>query len=132
MVMFSLALLILAGCTTTGNVVQETDAATDATLNSLKDMVRSNDDVDVPKENEVSLFITNGGFSPAVVEANAGETIIVTSYYADDVHFSIADLGVQEVLNEADSFRFDVHKKGEYPFICMDCSPMLKGILVVE
>lgn len=128
----SLALLLLAGCTATGNVVKETDTAADATLKGLQMMTGSNEDVDVPSENEVQLFLTNGGFSPAVIEAKVGQTIVVTSYYVDDVYFSIDELGVQEPLQEADTFRFTVDKKGEWPYICLDCSPMLKGVLVVN
>lgn len=128
----SFALLLLAGCTTTANVVKETDVAADTTLKSVQAMVHSSDDVKVRNENEVQLYLTNGGFSPAVIEAKAGQSIVVTSYYVDDVHFSIADLGVEEILDEAESFSFTANKQGEYAFICMDCSPMLKGVLVVS
>ncbi|MCA9478586.1 MAG: cupredoxin domain-containing protein [Nanoarchaeota archaeon] len=132
LLVLALVALLLAGCTATGNVVKDADTATDATLKSLQIMTHSAEDVDVPAENEVSLYITNGGFSPAVVEAKLGQTIVVTSYYVNGIHFSIADLGVEETLNEADTFRFVADQKGEFPYICMDCSPMLKGLLVVN
>ena len=132
LIILTLVVLILAGCTATGNVVKDTGVATDVTLKSLEVMVHSSNDVDVLNENEVGLYLTNGGFSPAVIEANVGQTIVVTSYYVDDVHFSIADLGVDEMIDEAESFDFVVEKTGEFPFICMDCSPMLKGLLVVN
>lgn len=132
LIVLAMVVLLLAGCSATGNVVSESDAATDATLKSLEVMIHSSDDVDVPADNEISLFITNGGFSPAVMEAKLGQTVIVTNYYVDKVHFSISDLGVEESLSEADSFRFVASEKGEFPYICMDCSPMLKGLLIVE
>lgn len=129
--LLSLVVLLFAGCATTGNVVQETDAVAQTQLKSLDVLDHSDDDTAVDY-NEVELYLTNGGFSPAVIEANVGQTIVVTSYYVNDVHFSIDELAVEEMLDEAESFEFVVEKAGEFPFICVDCSPMLKGILVVE
>ena len=57
---------------------------------------------------------------------------MVTSYYAQDVTFTIDDLGVVEYLDQADTFSFSADEAGEYPYICLDCSPMLKGLLVVN
>jgi plastocyanin domain-containing protein len=134
-----LVAILLVGCQATGNVIKETDNAADVTLKSLHVLTSSTEDVDVPSEDEVSVFITNGGFSPSVIEARVGQTITVTSYVGEasamdkeKIHFSIPELGVEESLREADVFEFVAKEAGEFTFICMDCSPMLKGTLLVE
>lgn len=124
--------VLLVGCQATGNVIKETDAATDAALKSLHVLTTSTEDVSVAGPDEVSLYITNGGFSPAVIEASVGQTVVVTSYIGEPVHFSLPDLGIEQSLKEAGVFEFVADKAGEYSFICMDCSPMLKGTLLVE
>lgn len=129
----ALLLTVLAGCTITGNVVNE--ESTDQPQNALRQelALEDNDDEEpVVRATNVELFLTNGGFSPAVIVTKSPSRVVVTSFYVDDVHFSIAELGVEEPLSEADTFEFVVEEKGEYPYICLDCSPMIKGVLVVE
>jgi plastocyanin len=130
MIILSLVVLLLASCSASSDVVD--DVNTNQGLGSLDVITHPNEGKDISNEyNEVDLYITNGGFSPAVVNAKRGQTIVVLSNVAD-ASFSIDELGIFEELSEAGVFEFSVHKSGEYPFICVDCSPMIKGLLVVE
>ena len=87
------------------------------------------------------LYIFDSRFEPSVMQVKAGQTLEVTitdGYTEEDstkaVPFvlSFPDFGITERVDAGSIIGFTPEEKGTYEFYCLDCSPKLSGVVIVQ
>jgi len=79
----------------------------------------------------VHMTIHEGRIYPYTIEANKGDTLIISFASHENAYLTLEEFGISDYVKE-NNFEVILDKQGVFPYYCLDCENKDPGYLIVN
>jgi len=79
----------------------------------------------------VHMTIHEGRVYPYTIEANKGDTLIISFASHENAYLTLEEFGISDYVKE-NNFEVILDKQGVFPYYCLDCENKDPGYLIVN
>jgi len=77
------------------------------------------------------MTIHEGRVYPYTIEANKGDTLIISFASHENAYLTLEEFGISDYVKE-NNFEVILDKQGVFPYYCLDCENKDPGYLIVN